>query len=78
MRCPFCEKNVIGEKHIVVLSGEGPAHRSCYERDILGKRIFAGLHLPSLETNQLNELKEMVITELNARFTPQHEVIELF
>jgi len=78
MRCPFCAKSVVGEPEIVVIAGEGPAHRQCYERDVLGQRVFRGLHLPSLALEELYELKEMLLTELNAREQSDDDGIELF
>lgn len=78
MRCPYCSKSVIGQKDIVVIAGEGPAHRSCYEREVLGQRVFRGLHLPTLDLNELYELKEMLLTELNAREQSEDDGIELF
>lgn len=79
MRCPFCEKSVIGEKDVVVIVGEGPAHRHCYERDMVNQRSFAGLYMPSLSDVQLNELKDLVLMELNSREQEEtHEAVELF
>lgn len=80
MRCPYCSGSVVGDSDIVVLVGEGPAHRKCYERDVLGQRVFRGLHLPTLELNELYELKEMLLTELNAReqSNSEDDGIELF
>lgn len=78
MRCPFCRKNVIGERNIVVVAGEGPAHKLCYEREVVGQRVFGGIHLPSLNMNQLNELKEMLLTEINSRHIDDDDAVELF
>jgi len=78
MRCPFCSKSVVGESNIVVIAGEGPAHKLCYEREVIGQRVFGGLHLPSLTLSDLNELKEMLLTELNARENGSDDSVELF
>lgn len=83
MRCPYCSKPVVGEKDVVVLAGEGPAHRRCYEHDVMGQRSFAGLKLSSFLESELNELQEMILIELNARSRidlekPTDNVVELF
>ena len=77
MKCPYCQKNVIGEKKIVVVVGEGPAHAVCHERAIVSQRVFGGLNLPLLNDEQLAELSEMVKMEQNSR-QPEEDVIELF
>ena len=78
MRCPFCSKSVVGDLNIVVIAGEGPAHKQCYEREVIGQRVFGSLHLPSLKMEELIEMKEMLLTELNAREQPEEDGIELF
>lgn len=77
MRCPYCSKSVVGHSDIVILVGEGPAHKKCYEQSVLGQRVFQGLHLPTMELSELYELKEMLLTELNARENKDNQ-IELF
>ena len=77
MRCPYCSKSVVGDLNIVVIAGEGPAHRQCYEREVIGQRVFGNLHLPSMKLEDLHELKEMLLTELNARENKEDD-IELF
>ena len=76
MKCPYCKENVIGEKNVVVVVGEGPAHAICHERATISQRVFAGLKLPVLTDEQLSELSDMVKMEQNSR--KQEEVIELF
>lgn len=77
MKCPYCSESVVGEKDIVVVVGEGPAHRICHERAVIGQRVFSGLNLPALSDEQLHELNDMVRMELNAR-QPAEELVELF
>jgi len=67
MRCCYCEKNVVGQSEVVMIAGEGPAHRSCYDRHALSQRQFGSLNLQRLDDQLLNELKELVLTEVNAR-----------
>lgn len=67
MRCCYCQKNVVGQKDVVMVVGEGPAHQSCHDRYTLTKRQFGNLDLQKLEDDVLNELKELVLTEWNAR-----------
>lgn len=78
MRCPYCSKSVVGQPEVVVIVGEGPAHKHCYEGHIIGQRTFRGLHLPSLELSELYELKEMLLTELNVRESLDANSVELF
>lgn len=78
MKCPYCQKNVIGEKKIVVVVGEGPAHAVCHERAIISQRVFGGLNLPLLNDEQLAELSDMVKMEQNSRDESQEDAIELF
>ena len=78
MRCTYCNGNVVGDPDVVVLVGEGPAHRSCYERHTVTSRVFGELNIQTLDNQSLVELKEMVLTELNSRHLTQEEDIELF
>lgn len=78
MRCCYCEKNVVGEKHVVMIAGEGPAHQTCHERHTVTKRQFGDLDLQALDSDALNELKELVLTEWNARQKSGDETVELF
>lgn len=77
MRCPFCKGNVIGEKEVVILVGEGPAHTECYRRHAFHSRQFRGLDLQALDDNGLLELKDMVLMEMNSRVKTDTDV-ELF
>ena len=76
MKCPYCSKTVVGDKTAVMIVGEGPAHKLCYERQIIGQRVFEGLQLPVLSDEQLSELSDMVKMELNSRMPADD--IELF
>lgn len=78
MRCLYCEKNVIGKRDIRIVPGHGPSHVDCHNIHLETTRVFEGICLKSIDASKLVALKEMVITELNARFTPQDEAIELF
>lgn len=79
MLCPYCKENVIGSaaSEVVVVVGEGPAHKICHERAVIGQRVFSGLDLPRLSDKQLNELNDMVKMELNSR-EGEEDAIELF
>ena len=82
MRCPYCKKTVFGEKEVVVIVGEGPAHKRCHEHELIGQRSFAGLKLSSFKESELRELQEMILIELNVRNRMEpvksSHVIELF
>ncbi len=80
MNCPYCRKNVVGHSKVVMILGEGPAHASCHEQHTLSDRSFNNIHFSSLATEELHELKEMVMMELNARklADPVNHGIELF
>jgi len=77
MRCPFCKENVVGKKEVVIMVGEGPAHQECYERHTYHRRQFGYLDLQTLEDCKLQELKDMVLMEINSRQSYEYE-IELF
>ena len=77
MRCPFCRENVVGKKSIVIVAGEGPAHKHCYERHAYQSRRFANIDLQKLEDTKLFELKDLVLMEINSRQEQESE-IELF
>lgn len=79
MRCCYCDQNVVGQKEVVMVVGEGPAHQACHDRYTLTKRQFGDLDLQTLEEDVLNELKDLVLTELNARQkTEAEDDVELF
>lgn len=78
MNCPYCSRSVVGYKEVVIVVGEGPAHKQCHERQVVGQRIFAGMDLPALSDQQLSELSDMVKMELNSRDESQDDAIELF
>lgn len=82
MRCPYCKKSVFGEKEVVVIVGEGPAHKRCHEHELIGQRSFAGLKLSSFKETELRELQEMILIELNVRNRVERDttrdVVELF
>ena len=71
MRCIFCFDEVLKQTHLlgrpISVSGQGIAHSLCAERDLVTRRVFGSLELSSLPTSQLYELREMVLTEVNAR-----------
>jgi hypothetical protein len=67
MKCPYCNKNVVGERCVVILAGEGPAHSRCHEQYLLSKRTFNNIDFSSMGLQDLNEMKEMLLIELNAR-----------
>ncbi len=79
MRCCYCDGNVVGQKDVVMVVCEGPAHRACHDRYMLTRRQFGSLNLQHLDDHLLNELKELVLTEVNARQKQDVEDdIELF
>ena len=78
MNCPYCSKSVVGDKNVVIVVGEGPAHKICHERSVIGQRIFGDMELPALSDQQLLELSDMVKMELNSRDESQEDAIELF
>jgi len=82
MRCPYCGGQVVGDMDVVVLVGQGPAHTLCYERYNISKRVYKDIDFSALAQNDLLEMKEMILTELNARQRSdtdiQNNEIELF
>lgn len=63
---------------MVMVVGEGPTHRRCYELNAISQRQFGNLDLQTLDDELLNELKELVLTECNARQPADSNDIELF
>ncbi len=81
MRCPYCKGSVVGDSKIVIIVGEGPAHASCHESHIISERTYKGVNFSSMNIEDLNEMKEMLLIELNARGRSEYtneSCIELF
>lgn len=76
MKCCYCNKNVLAGDPITV-SGLGPAHRPCYEQNLIEQRVFKHLNLRSLPESELRELFDMVKMELNVRDS-QHKAVDVW
>lgn len=70
MKCCYCCENVLSGEPLTV-PGTGPAHRSCYEKNLIEQRIFRQLNLRGLPDAELRELADMVQMELNVRNAEQ-------
>jgi hypothetical protein len=78
MKCIFCEKLVFGVSGMS-LGNLGVAHRQCFTADEALKRTFQNLDIRALNDQELVELKDLVLTEENARRPPGDvDEIELF
>jgi hypothetical protein len=76
MKCCYCHQDVLSGNPITV-AGIGPAHRSCYEKNLIEQRVFRQLNLRSLPDQELRELFDMVKMELNVR-EADHQVVDLW
>lgn len=77
MKCEFCRKPVFGEEG-VSLPGRGVAHKQCLEAHQALRRMFKGLDITGLSDNELANLKDLVLSEENARKSSGADDIELF
>ncbi len=78
MKCEFCGKPVYGHDGVTVKGG-GPAHIKCLEIHTTMKREFMGLDITELTDKQLADLKDLVLSEENARKPKtQDDEVELF
>ena len=82
MNCVYCSKAVFGSEGITV-SGKGPAHQQCYHANQIFKRTFQSIEISELSDEELNDLKDLVLAEINgrARKLEEHDSggdIELF
>jgi hypothetical protein len=78
MKCIFCEKLVFGASGMS-LGNLGVAHQQCFSADEALKRTFQNLDIRALNDQELVELKDLVLTEENARRPPGDvDEIELF
>ena len=66
MKCIYCNKSVFGGDCLTV-PNEGPAHMQCYAANQALKRTFQNLNITALNDTELQELKELVLAEENAR-----------
>ncbi len=82
MRCIFCNKKIIPKNNDlglpITLPTRGVAHSFCAERDLIERRVFASIHLADLAQADLYELRELVLTEINAREGNANDEIDLF
>lgn len=81
MRCIFCDNDILKSSsrlgHPVTLQGRGIAHSVCTEEDLVVRRIFGSIHIGDLNDSDLHELKDLVVSEINAR-QGLNEEVELF
>lgn len=76
MNCSFCAQPVLMRQPMTV-PGQGPAHKDCYQQHLVEQRQFMGLNIRALSDSQLQELRELVAMECNARQQVNDDV-ELF
>ncbi len=71
MHCEYCSKSVFAANTTlgkpITVPGTGVAHTHCAQRAMTRHRIFRNLALASLHHEELNELKELVLQEVNER-----------
>ncbi len=78
MNCVFCNNPVFGGDGVSV-PGKGPAHSACLMANETLKRTFQGLDITELSDGDLADLKDLVLSEENARNpTSAADNIELF
>lgn len=77
MNCMFCGKPVVGQSPVTV-PGEGLAHAHCYQAHQALQRTFQSLDISELSDTELTELKDLVLSEENARKPNHDDDIELF
>lgn len=77
MRCIYCSKRIVGNDGISV-SGRGVCHAICHHMDQAQRRVYKGLDVTALTDQELTDLKEVVLTEENARYGGGDDDIELF
>jgi len=66
MNCLSCARPVYGHNGLTVPS-QGAAHQQCYQMDQALKRTFQHLEISKLTDEELNDLKDLVLTEINDR-----------
>jgi hypothetical protein len=62
----------------MTVSQKGSAHGPCFQFKQASKRTFKSLEITALNDNELFELKELVLSEENARYREDDDGIELF
>lgn len=79
MKCIYCRSPVYGHNGLTVPM-EGAAHQQCYQMEQTLKRTFQHLEISKLSDPELNDLKDLVLSELNDRQRDEAECsdIELF
>lgn len=78
MKCEYCSNPVFGQDGITVL-GVGVAHKKCLETQQILRRVFNGIDISSLTDHSLNELHDLVLSEMNCRKQSfQESNVELF
>ncbi|GLQ32086.1 hypothetical protein GCM10007876_25650 [Litoribrevibacter albus] len=77
MRCVYCDASVVGSRDAVTVEGGAPAHANCYKYKLVSQRVFRDIKLTDLTDSELNELHELVKSEVNSRSVVCDE-IELF
>ena len=77
MKCVFCDKPVYGGDGVSV-PGKGPAHAPCLKAYTVLRRSFNGLDITALSDQELADLKDLVLSEENARRPQDENETELF
>ena len=67
MRCPYCKKKVVGQKDVVIVIGEGPAHKDCYSNSQLHSSDLSFFKLESSSMEELAALQKAILNEIRFR-----------
>lgn len=82
MRCIFCDDEVMKIDTVlgspITLQGRGICHAKCAEKDLIERRIFGSICMSDLTNADLNELKDLVLMEVNEREGRSTGEAELF
>ncbi len=78
MRCMFCDKPLVKQDRAlglpITLPGRGVAHTFCAERDLFDRRVFGSIHIKDMASDDLYELREMILAEINEREGKSNDV----
>jgi len=79
MKCIYCDKDVFGHNGMTVPS-LGAAHSQCFQADQALRRTFQNLEITQLNDIELQDLKELVLSEENSRRRNEagDDAVELF
>ncbi|MCJ8311519.1 MAG: hypothetical protein HRU38_02295 [Saccharospirillaceae bacterium] len=71
MRCTFCEEKLLRPNmppgSLIIIDPNEYAHKSCAEQAWVSRRMFGSVKMNSIPSNDLFELKQLLINEINLR-----------